>query len=85
MCDFDCFCVSPGYQFIQSGLVTFTSAVSLWQFLQARPIPEKDLSGWSNFASLALRKNVVKGSCRQTVPHMDAVTFLSVPAHKRDK
>lgn len=43
---------------------TLTSAVSRWQFLQARPMPEKALSGLSNLLSLALRKNVEKGSCR---------------------
>ena len=45
-------------------LVTLTSAVSLWQFLHEQPMPEKALSGWSNLFSLALRKNVVKGSYR---------------------
>lgn len=43
---------------------TLTSAVSRWQFLQERPMPEKALSGLSNLLSLALRKNVEKGSCR---------------------
>ncbi len=43
---------------------TLTSAVSLWQFLHEQPMPEKALSGWSNLLSLALRKNVVKGSYR---------------------
>lgn len=50
--------------FSPSGIVTLTSAVSLWQFLHAWPIPEKALSGWSNLLSFALRKNVVKGSYR---------------------
>lgn len=45
-------------------IVTLTSAVSLWQFLHEQPMPEKLLSGWSNLFSLALRKNVVKGSYR---------------------
>lgn len=44
--------------------VTLTSAVSLWQFLHEQPMPEKARSGWSNLLSLALRKNVVKGSCK---------------------
>lgn len=51
-------------QSLQLFHVTFTSAVSLWQFLHERPMPEKALSGWSNLPSLALRKNVVKGSYR---------------------
>lgn len=42
---------------------TLTSAVSRWQFLQERPMPEKARSGLSNLFSLALRKNVEKGSC----------------------
>lgn len=47
------------------GLVfTLTSAVSRWQFLQERPMPEKALSGLSNLLSLALRKKVEKGSCK---------------------
>ena len=46
------------------GIITLTSAVSLWQFLHEQPMPEKLLSGWSNLFSLALRKNVVKGSYR---------------------
>lgn len=45
-------------------VVTLTSAVSRWQFLQERPMPEKARSGLSNLLSLALRKNVEKGSCR---------------------
>lgn len=45
---------------------TLTSAVSRWQFLQERPMPEKALSGLSNLLSLALRKNVEKGSCKDT-------------------
>lgn len=44
---------------------TLTSAVSRWQFLQERPMPEKALSGLSNLLSLALRKNVEKGSCKE--------------------
>lgn len=43
---------------------TLTSAVSRWQFLHERLMPEKALSGLSNLLSLALRKNVEKGSCR---------------------
>lgn len=54
----------------QSGALTLTSAVSLWQFLHARPIPEKALSGWSNLLSLALRKNMVKGSCGDGDKHI---------------
>lgn len=45
---------------------TFTSEVSLWLFLQDLATEEKVRSGWSNFASFALRKNVVKGSYDQT-------------------
>lgn len=44
--------------------LTLTSAVSRWQFLHERPIPEKALSGWSNLFSFAFRKNVEKGSYR---------------------
>ena len=43
---------------------TLTSAVSRWQFLQERPMPEKALSALSNLLSLALRKNVENGSCK---------------------
>lgn len=70
---------------------TFTSAVSRWQFLQERPMPEKALSGLSNLLSLALRKNVEKGSCRdrkwileerrqQKAPRQEALerTILSI-------
>lgn len=46
-------------------ILTFTSEVSLWQFLQERAIEENVRSGWSNLFLLALRKNVVKGSCRR--------------------
>lgn len=43
--------------------ITFTSDVSLWQFLQARDTEEKVRSAWSNFPPWKFRKNVVKGSC----------------------
>lgn len=56
---------SAGRSCRPSQIVTFTSAVSLWQFLHERPIPEKALSGWSNLLSFALRKNVVNGSYRK--------------------
>lgn len=41
---------------------TFTSEVSLWQFLQALDTEEKVRSAWSNFPPWKFRKNVVKGS-----------------------
>lgn len=41
---------------------TFTSDVSLWQFLQALDTEEKVRSAWSNFPPWKFRKNVVKGS-----------------------
>lgn len=44
---------------------TFTSEVSLWQFLHERAMDEKVRSGWSNLLLLAIRKNVVKGSWRK--------------------
>lgn len=47
-------------------ILTLTSEVSLWQFLHERAMAEKVRSGWSNLLLLALRRNVVKGSCRES-------------------
>lgn len=55
-------------------LITFTSAVSRWQCLHERAIPEKVRFGWSNLLPLAFRKNVVKGSCNWA----DTKTTLSL-------
>lgn len=60
-----CLHINVNHAFAFYVILTFTSDVSLWQFLQERAMDEKVRSGWSNLLLLALRKNEVKGSWRK--------------------